>query len=504
MLFALTSAGTPAVARWLRLRATNAAGAPSLTTLLKVCAQPTSVQVEWSPPTVDAATGATHPGPVRQYQMRYKPGTMPTLQDFLDNGLPVSTPAPIDPVPQGQQVLRQNVTIGDLTPSTQYTVRLRSKNWASNEGNWSDLGPSLTFTTVAEECGGSGGGGGGCCQEGASARQAGGYWARRPGGSSGSSGFLENTLFANVPPDQAASDLVRLPYGPKWGTDAGYVRVSRAGALGTRFSRVRLLSVAVPEGQNAFTVGDQIAVGSLSPAASIRHVDGRDLVPQLITDRAFEGHPGDTLLVEFATATPGRVALETSDAQLVGQPARSGIAIQQETSLGWTTVAHHEPRELRSDALHGVPSTGRLRLVFLGDHLLHGVARFEPGSSPTVTAYEPTSLAHSTQGEVASALGGDGALIAPGLRRDPVRRPQSRMVPGGGRQAHRRRPFGHLLQPGQPPARPAAPVRARAEPAQPVRDRDSDRLRAAAPLPGAAGGVRPARPSRRGAGRRSV
>ena len=416
MLFAMTSAGTPAIARWVRLRATNTAGAPSLTTLIKVCAQPTSVQIEWSPPTVDAATGTTNPGPARQYDMRYKTGTMPTLQDFLSGGTPVSMPTPVDPVPQGQQVLRQNVTIENLDPSTQYTVRMRSKNWASNEGNWSDLGPSLTFTTPAEtgECGGSGGGGGGCCQEGASARQAGGYWARRPGGSSGSSGYLENTLFANVRADEAASDLLRLPYGPKWSTDAGYVRLSRTGTLGTRFSRVRLLSVAVPEGQSAFTVGDQIVVGTLSPATSIRHIDGRDLAPQLTVDKPFEGHPGDTLLVDFADATSGRIALETSDAQLVGEPARSGIAIQHETSLGWTTVAHHEPRELRSDALHGVPSTGRLRLVFLGDHFLHGIARFVPGDSPTVTAYEPTSLAHSSRGDVASMLTGDGALIAPG------------------------------------------------------------------------------------------
>ncbi len=78
------------------------------------------------------------------------------------------------------------------------------------------------------------------------------------------------------------------------------------------------------------------------------------------------------------------------------------------------TVAHHDPRELPSVALHDVRSMARLRLIFLGTHRLHGVGRFVPGTGSTVTAQVPTGVVHSGLGDVTSALGGDGFVLRAG------------------------------------------------------------------------------------------
>lgn len=412
MLFALSAAGTPSIARWIRIGGTNGqTGHPTMVNnLAKICSQGTSVQLQWTPPDGDSLTATTCPRPAALYELRYRQGLMPGWSEFASATSATGMPLPNDPVP-GQP---QSISVGDLTPNTQYTFRLISKNYSSGNGNWSALGNALTFTTYEEECGGSGGGGGGCCHEGASARQARGMWLRRPAGGATDASFLENTLLANVAPGQPTTDRMRLPFGPKWSMDGAFVRLSRSGSMGTRFNRVRLLGVNLAADQEVFTSDGEILSGSLSPPTQVLHSDGRDLSAALAADSPFDGHPGDTLEVEFADAAPMRIALETSLAQLVTLPNRTGIDIQCETAEGWQTVAHHDPRERRADALHVVPSANRVRLVFRGDHRLHGVARFEQGEAPIVTTYDPTSLLHSRIGEVSSTLTAEGALLAPG------------------------------------------------------------------------------------------
>jgi hypothetical protein len=238
------------------------------------------------------------------------------------------------------------------------------------------------------------------------------------GSSAGSSGtdptFLENTLLSNAPPDVSSTDVLPLPYGPKRTSTGSRIRLSQAGALATRFTGVRLLGVTPTPGEELFVAGQQILSGTLTDPIRVMQAGGRDLTVLFAADSSFDGQDGDTLLVEFADPGPGRIALETSRSQLVIAPDRTGIDIQCETATGWQTVAHHDPRELPSVALHDVRSMARLRLIFLGTHRLHGVGRFIPGTGSTVTAQVPTGVVHSGLGDVTSALGGDGFVLRAG------------------------------------------------------------------------------------------
>jgi hypothetical protein len=226
--------------------------------------------------------------------------------------------------------------------------------------------------------------------------------------------FLENTLLANVAPGLSSTDILPLRYGPKWTTSGARIRLSQAGALGTRFSSVRLVAVSQTPGEELFVAGDKVLSGTLTDPARVKHADGRDLTALFAADSSFDGRDGDTLLVDFVDPTPARIALRTSHSQLVIAPDRTGIDIQCETAQGWQTVAHHDPRELPSTALYDVPSPGRIRLVFLGEHRLVGVSRFVPGTAPSVTAYEPTSVVHSRYGDLAATLGTSGASLVAG------------------------------------------------------------------------------------------
>jgi hypothetical protein len=414
MLFALNAAGTPCVARWLRLAATNndALHPSAIVTLQKLCGPDgTQAELRWRAPYGDS--GATCPGPAAQYQVRYSVGPLNTWQEFLAAPIAPNPPIPSDPVPLSLQTM----TVSNLTLGAYYRFRMVARNYASGSGNWSVMSNLLSFVAHDEECGGAGGGGGGGgFIDGFSARRvSNGFWLRRAGGGGTDPAFIENTLLANVRLDVPTTDRMRLPYGPAWTTTGARVRLSRAGERGTRFSRVRLLAVALEPGQSAFVAGgDSILTGSLSAPAYVRHADGRDLTALFAADSVFDGQEGDTLYVGFAEATPGRIAIETSHAHLVFHPDRTGLDIQCETALGWQSVAHHDSRELRSDALYTVPDPSRLRLVFLGEHRLHGVARFVPGPAATVTAYEPSALSHSRQGSLGSELGPDGVLVAGG------------------------------------------------------------------------------------------
>ena len=415
MLFALDAAGTPSIARWVRLRATNGAtGQPTaVLNLAKICSQGDHVSLQWLPPSVDSATAAQFPGPAAQYDLRYRTGTMPDWAEFATATPVPGLPTPADPVP----AVPQSITATGLTPNSQYTFRLISKNFKTGNSRWSALSNVLTFTTVVEECGGAGGGGGGGGHEEdpliAETALTAGMEGSAPVGTS-ATGYLENTLFANVRPATASIDVVRLPYGPRWSPTAARVRLSRGGTHSTRFTSVRLRGVALAPGQSAFVAGSSILAGTLAAPLRISHSDGHDLTGSLAADKPFEGHSGDMVEIEFADPSAGRIAIETSGSQLTSESNRTGIELQFESSSGWQVAARHDPRALRATALYDVPSTARVRLVFKGDHLLHGVARFEPGPPVSPVQLEPSAITHSRLGESGADIGNRGLLLASG------------------------------------------------------------------------------------------
>jgi len=412
MLFALDGNGTPAVARWINLRSTNldATAPTAISDLVKICSHGTWAELRWSTPQGDQGAGVNTP--IQNYKISVSASAMPTLQSVLSAPTPAYTPSPpLDADVSGTA----SIGVYNLTEGNLYHFRIAAKDFQSGSGNWS-LGNEIVFTAIDEQCGGSGGGGGGGVLE--DPLTAGTSLTVGLDGPTGTGGtdreFLENTLFANVPPAVAVSDLLRLPHGPRWTGTSARVRLSHAGLGATRFTGARLRGVALAPGQSAFAFGGDLAVGTLTAPRRLGHKDGRDLTSGLAAQKAFEGHPGDTLLVEFEDGTPGRLAIAASGVQQVAPPSKTGIEVQCETGRGWGTVAHVDPRALAASTLVGVPSAGRVRLVFLGDHQLHGVSRFEPAATSASVAFDPTQVTHSRLGELGGGLGEEGALLAGG------------------------------------------------------------------------------------------
>src|SRR5262249_31316728 len=161
-------------------------------------------------------------------------------------------------------------------------------------------------------------GGGGCCHEeglvaldGSSAlsvQTEGGATTTEPS-------FLNNTLLANVPPGITSTDCLQLEYGPKWTVSGARLQLDPAGGAGTWESRVRLLAVSQTPGEELFAAGEQVMSGKLARPDLVKIANGRDLTALFAADSSFEGRDGDTLLVEFADRTPGRIALTSSRSQ---------------------------------------------------------------------------------------------------------------------------------------------------------------------------------------------
>ena len=412
MLFVLNAAGTPAIARWIQLRATSLDTDPptTVTNLHKLCGHGTWAELEWTPPFEDNAGGSC-PGPAGLYDIRWS--LSPITTDAAFNAIPASNrsagPPPADPY-----LAMQSTGVYDLTDGLQYYFRMKSKDYSSGSGNWSAMSNQLAFVLHDESCGGSGGGGGCCHEDGLTALGGGNLMVGTSGGTAADPSFIENTLLPNAPLDVVSTDLISLPYGPKSTAMGSQVRLSQAGMLATRYTGLRLLGITPNPGEELLVAGHEVVSGTLTDPIRVIGTDGQDLTARFAADSAFDGRDGDTLVVQFADPGPGRISLETSRSQLVIPPDRTGIDIQCENAKGWQTVAHHDPRELASQALYDLPSRARVRLVFMGEHRLHGVRGFVPGTTPAVSALEPTNLVHSRSGDVTAALGAGGVLLSAG------------------------------------------------------------------------------------------
>ena len=398
MLFAVNSDGTPSIASWIQLRTTNldAVSPSTVSDLAKVCSHGTWAELQWSTP--QGNQGVAIKTPTQSYELSSRTNSTSW------------GPAPHVPAPALDPDASPTATtsVFNLTPGTQYYFRFRTKDFQSGSGNWSAWSNELTFTAYDEQCGGSGGGGGGGHEDPLTAENA--LTIGLEGGTTSStSEYLENTLFASLPPATAATDVLRLTHGPRWTANGARIRLSHSGPGATRFTGVKLRGIALAEGQSAFASDGELKVGTLAAPLRVRHADGRDL-PATLASESFEGHPGDTLIIEFADGTPGRLALSTSGLQQVAD-RMTGIELQCELAEGWRPVAHLDPRALVASSLVDVPSTSRVRLVFLGDHRLHGVSRFEPGAAAVNVTFESATISHSRLGELGASLGADGMRL---------------------------------------------------------------------------------------------
>ncbi|MBI5169883.1 MAG: DUF1929 domain-containing protein [Candidatus Eisenbacteria bacterium] len=416
MLFVLNKAGTPSIARWLRINNRNGQTMPpsAITDLTKSCSDGVTLDLQWSPPAADA--GAAIGAPAAEYELRYSTTVPLTDGNFTTAGtLVAGLDEPGDPLASNPD-RRVGITLGNLAQPKTYRFRIRSRNYSSGSGVWSALSNELVFTQHDEDCGGAGGGGGGFYDGGFTANRTGRTVAlRRPGGGSTDTSFVENTLLPVIRLGSMATDRVRLPNGPKWEGATGRVRLSRAGTLGTEFEGVQLVAVDHATEDEVFVRGGEFVAGTVEPVVSVHHADGRDLTASLASGEGFEGRDGDTLYVDVQHHEPGTLVLSSSKSQLVKFPDVTGIRISTETSSGWVEIGHHNPRKRVSDEAFAAPALDHVRLIFMGEHKLEGVARLVPGGGVRVQHVAPTSVTHSQWGDVTSMVAsGEGLPLQGG------------------------------------------------------------------------------------------
>lgn len=408
MLFVLNNQNTPSIAKWVRIGTLNGdtVHPERITSLQKVCSHGDWVELQWNPPAQDS--GGVCVGRVEKYEMRYKTSSMSSWSSFQAGDLVSSMTDPGDP---GSGYPDQ-ISITSLSPNTHYYFRLISKDYASGSTNWSAMSNELNFITHYEDCGEyfSGGGEGG---EGMIAGRAPGATSiQRTASAAG--GFIENTLLANAPSGAGVKDRVHLPFGPQWSEGRARVQLSRLGERSTRVDQVRLLAVDHEQGDEAFASPSVIVSGSRVAPAQVAHSDGRDLTAELEGGQPFEGREGDTVAVRFADATSRALVLRTSRAHLVLAPDSTGILVQVRDVEAWRTLSRINPRELESSELVPAAAGTDYRLIFLGEHRLHGVTRVTTRDGESTTAFAPVSATHSENGQVVSMLGGEGVPLSGG------------------------------------------------------------------------------------------
>ncbi len=225
----------------------------------------------------------------------------------------------------------------------------------------------------------------------------------------------------------------------------------------TTLDQTALLAIDHPSGSRTYSIEGRMMLGSRVPAARVLKSDGTDIT-QLFSGigQGYWGSPGETLLVDMTSSAPGAFGIsQTQDFCLncsgggEGDPKQTQIrydpgadamragsalpasatdqAVLQQTGIlyqrpdgngGWRTVKHYYPREFSDEAYFDSLGSGKVRVVFVGQHHLTFLGRIEPAATtPTPQSLPLRAARHSRLGTVTSALvGADGSTttLAPG------------------------------------------------------------------------------------------
>ena len=198
----------------------------------------------------------------------------------------------------------------------------------------------------------------------------------------------------------------------------------------TSLDQVRLVAVDHPPDVRVYPIGEKVKLGRREPARRVRTSGGLDITELLIEGGAgFMAGAGETLYVSIDARSLGFGLGRTTggggtiiddgggkggpSSQLRAKPATSaeidaqvlsstGILAQVRGEDGkWQTVAHHYPRERRSETLIDSLSSTECRLVFLDAHRLNFVGRLVESAAPLVAhKLALVEARHSRSGDV--------------------------------------------------------------------------------------------------------
>lgn len=413
MLFVVNAVGTPGLAQWVRIGATNGdTDRPRYVENLEIVAgswqeSDSSVLVRWPAPPEDSLTASgCAAGPAARYEMHYrKILPMATWSQFAAAPLAPDLPAPGEP--EGAQ---DTYRLRGLENGFNYYVRLVAKDFSSGSGNWSAMsGEALVITPSS----GGGEGGGDPGEQLPHLVSGGGFAALAAVSEPEGPSFLSNTLFPHAEPGVSRTDRILLPHGPRWEGELARVRIARWGGGAMRLAHVRL--IALDHADDEVFVDEQTAIrGTRAPAAWVRDADGRDWSESLANGTPYESQVGDVLDVSLGLAEEGYLFVRVSGAQVQsGRPA-TGIDVQAEGAQGWLTIGHVEGRTLESDGLVALPAVSTLRLVFRGNHRLHAVGRVAGATTIEPVVYAPAGFVQGETGTTTTELTPAAAVVASG------------------------------------------------------------------------------------------
>ncbi len=406
LLFVLNTAGTPALARWVRVERFNPRPSRVLDFAYVDGSYPgldDGLFVDWTPPG-DDSLGACR-GAATEYQIRWKHGAITSWSDWASGHLVANPPPPGAPgVPP-----RQFVRITGLTPGAVVSIGLVSRNNASANGNWSALSNILELHLAG---GGSGGGGEGEILH----LEAGGAGMLAAGEEAlvAPDPFQNNTLFPGVPAGELRTDRIPLPNGPHWERERAQVRLGRWGSGSLLVRSARL--VAVDHSQGKVLANDaSLIMGSIAPARSVTSESGEDIGPTLSAPSGHELRAGTFAHVDLGAPGARALLVRVRDDVRVADGARAGLEVQVPSGSGWVTLATLMPRELPTDQFVALPGNSEVRLVALGGCRLHATGRVEViEANVGRVQHEPVGLRHSVLGELPASFGTAGVKVGGG------------------------------------------------------------------------------------------
>lgn len=411
----------PSIARWVNVGAAQTTYAtwdtlpPAAVTSLEVVEwTPTSVRLRLTVP-ADAGVGST--GKPARYELRFRDGAgMAGLEEFFTHGTAVSSL----PTPGAAGTAQDLIVTGlpSLPMGTTRYYRLLSRDNAGSDRNWSALSNEVYSPA------------GGCPFV---DTQTAFGWRE------------ENSILGRSLTGALALDGYRLRHAPA--PDAGRIRlrVREDEQELTTLDQLRLIAIDHVPGMRAYALGDEVVLGSRTPAARVTTAAGLDVTALLDgTGEGFPGRPGDTLYVDLGQPAapagafgvgrvnsdhtviiddgggkgggnpvlwrePERLSASAVDAQILGA---TGIRIEAQDETGaWQLLAHRYPREHPDEAAYEPPGHTPVRLVFVGEHRLRFVGRLERAEEP-FTAHKLPLLAavHTRLGDVAAAVDTTGNL----------------------------------------------------------------------------------------------
>jgi hypothetical protein len=186
--------------------------------------------------------------------------------------------------------------------------------------------------------------------------------------------------------------------------------------------RVALAALDHAKDQEIFWNGSKFVAGTLDHEVKVTDESSKNITALFGfgLEKPFLGDPGDTILVDLGEdLAPGDgLLLEAGGQSRPPHPDSTGILIQvKEDKKVWRTLAHNQPRRNFDNFLVNADSNSVIRLLFVGEHQIRSLSRFNYDQVVEPTWLDLTAAAHSKHEDVREAVAskeGASTQMAPG------------------------------------------------------------------------------------------